>query len=92
MENLYETISKSLKLSEIAVDGELIVSNNRHKSLIINSHNHVKKAQEIIEQKLPIDIVSSYLKEIIEELGKITGESVTEDVINEIFSKFCLGK
>ncbi len=92
VENLYETISKSLKLSEIAVDGELIVSNNRHKSLIINSHNHVKKAQEIIEQKLPIDIVSSYLKEIIEELGKITGESVTEDVINEIFAKFCLGK
>ncbi len=92
VENLYETISKSLKLSEIAVDGELIVSNNRHKSLIINSHNHVKKAQEIIEQKLPIDIVSSYLKEIIEEMGKITGESVTEDVINEIFAKFCLGK
>ena len=92
VENLYEAISKALKLSEIAVDGELIVSNNRHKSLIINSHNHVKKAQEIIEQKLPIDIVSSYLKEIIEELGKITGESVTEDVINEIFAKFCLGK
>ena len=32
------------------------------------------------------------LKEIIEELGKITGETVTEDVISEIFSKFCLGK
>ena len=33
-----------------------------------------------------------YIKEILEELGKITGESVTDDIISEIFSKFCLGK
>lgn len=92
VEQIYEEIANNLKLNEIAIDGEMIVSNNRHKSLIINAHNNVRKAQEIIDQNLPIDIISSYLKEIIEELGKITGESVTEDVINEIFAKFCLGK
>lgn len=92
VENLYQEISNVFKLNEIAVDGETIVSNNRHKSLIINAHNNLKKAKEILAQNMPIDIVSSYLKEIIEELGKITGESVTEDIINEIFSKFCLGK
>ena len=92
VDTLYEEISKCFKFNEIAMDGETIVSNNRHKSLIIQAHNHVKKVQEIMEQKMPIDIVSSYLKEIIAELGKITGESVTEDVINEIFAKFCLGK
>lgn len=92
VDNLYREISNLFKLNEIAVDGETIVSNNRHKSLIMNAHNNLKKSQEILEQNLPIDIISSYLKEIIEELGKITGESVTEDVINEIFSKFCLGK
>lgn len=92
VENLYKEISNLFRLNEIAVDGELIVSNNRHKSLIINARNQVKKAREIIEQNMPIDIISSYLKEIIEELGKITGENVTEDVINEIFAKFCLGK
>ena len=89
---LFEEISKIFKLNEIAVDGELIVSNNRHKSHIINAKNNLKKSQEVIEKNMPIDIISSYLKEIIEELGKITGESVTEDVLNEIFSKFCLGK
>ena len=36
--------------------------------------------------------ISINIKEIIEDLSKITGENVTEDVINEIFSKFCLGK
>lgn len=92
MEQLYEEISKIFKLNEIAIDNDLIVSNNRHKSLIINSRKNLEKSLEIIEKNMPIDIISSYLKEIVNELGKITGESVTEDVINEIFSRFCLGK
>lgn len=81
-----------LKLKDIGNDEEIIVSNLRHKSLIINSKNNLKKAKETIENNMPIDVISSYMKEIIEELGKITGQSVTEEVINEIFSKFCLGK
>ncbi len=92
VDKLYREISNLFKLNEIALEGETIVSNNRHKNLIQNAHYHVKEAQEIIVQNMPIDIISSYLKEIIEELGKITGQSVTEDVIHEIFSKFCLGK
>ncbi len=92
VDTLYQEISNYFHFNEIALDGETIVSNNRHKSLIINAHNNVKKVQGIMEQNLPIDMISSYLKEIIEELGKITGDSVTEDVINEIFAKFCLGK
>ncbi len=92
IDNLYEEISKLFKLKEIANDGETIVSNARHKSIIINSRKNLNKAIETIKDNMPIDIISTYLKEIIEELGKITGETVTEDVIAEIFSKFCLGK
>lgn len=92
IEELYEEISKMFKLKDIANDGETIVSNARHKSIIINSRKNLNIARETIENNMPIDIISTYLKEIIEELGKITGETVTEDVISEIFSKFCLGK
>ncbi len=92
IDELYNEISKMFKLKEIANDGETIVSNVRHKNIIINSRKNLLKAKETIENNLPIDIISTYLKEIIEELGKITGETVTEDVIAEIFSKFCLGK
>ncbi len=92
IENLYDEISKMFKLKEIANDGETIVSNLRHKNIIINSRRNLEKARETILNNMPIDIISTYLKEIIEELGKITGETVTEDVISEIFSKFCLGK
>lgn len=92
IDKIYKEISKICKLNEITVDGDIIVSNNRHKNAIISARKHLKIAKETIENDLPIDIISSYLKEIIEELGKITGESVTDDLINEIFSKFCLGK
>lgn len=92
IEEFYEEISKMFKLKEIANDGETIVTNVRHKNIIINSRKNLQKARETILLNMPIDIISTYLKEIIEELGKITGETVTEDVINEIFSKFCLGK
>lgn len=92
LEKLYEEITKMFKLNEIAIDGETIVSNERHKNIIINSRKNLDKARETIKNNMPIDIISTYLKEIIEELGKITGETVTEDVISEIFSKFCLGK
>lgn len=92
LDKLYNEISKMFKLNEIAIDGETIVSNERHKTIIINSRKNLDKARETIKNNMPIDIISTYLKEIIEELGKITGETVTEDVISEIFSKFCLGK
>ena len=45
-----------------------------------------------IHENMPIDIVAIYLKEILENILAITGENVTEDIINDIFSKFCLGK
>ena len=92
LDELYSEISRLFKLKEIANDGETIVSNVRHKNIIINSRKNLNKARETIKNNMPIDIISGHLKEIIEELGKITGETVTEDVIAEIFSKFCLGK
>ena len=92
IEELYKEISRLFKLEEIANDGELIVSNTRHKNIILNARENTRKARETIEMNMPIDIISGNLKEILEELGKITGETVTDDVIKEIFSKFCLGK
>lgn len=92
MENIYEEISKIMNLNEIGNSEELLITNIRHKNLIKEARENLKEARNTIEMNLPIDIISSNIKEILESLGKITGEEVTEDVINEIFSKFCLGK
>ena len=92
IDKIYEEISNIFKLNEIAKSGELVVSNKRHKRLILNALNCILNVQNAIDLNLPIDMISGDIKEILEELGKITGETVTEDIIKEIFSRFCLGK
>ena len=92
LEELYKVLENMYKINEISTDGELVVTNNRHKFLIKQAKLNLEKCRETILAGMPVDIISTYLKQILEELGKITGETVTDDVIKEIFSKFCLGK
>ena len=79
-------------LNEINLDNDILITNIRHKNIISHALENVKKANEALNLNMPIDIITIYIKDILEDLGEITGEIVTEDVINEIFSKFCLGK
>lgn len=92
LENLYKLISKMYNLEEINLDNDAIISNLRQKNLITKAIENLKKTRETLEKNMPIDIIAIYMKEILENLGSITGEVVTDDIINEIFSKFCLGK
>lgn len=92
LEELYELIAKMFSLNEINLDNDVIITNIRHKNLISKAIENVKEARKTIEENMPVDIVSIFIKNILEDLGNITGEFVTDDIINEIFSKFCLGK
>lgn len=92
IEDIYEKIEEMFNLSEINLDNDILITNVRHKNIISMATENVKKANEALKMDMPIDIITIYIKEILEDLGEITGEVVTEDVINEIFSKFCLGK
>ena len=92
IEELYSEIIKIFNLNDIANNGEIIISNNRHKFLIKNSLKNVELCRMTINSDMPIDVVSGSIREILGNLNEITGEQVTEDIIDEIFSKFCLGK
>lgn len=92
IEELYEKISEMFNLNKINFDNDILITNIRHKNIISHALENVKKANEALNLSMPIDIITIYIKDILEDLGEITGEVVTEDVINEIFSKFCLGK
>ena len=92
LEKLYSLISKMFSLEEINIDNDVIITNLRHKNLISRAIENVKKAKDTVEQNMPIDIIAIFVKDILEDLGNITGEIVTDDIINEIFAKFCLGK
>ncbi len=92
IEEIYQEITKMFNLNEISYDNEVVITNIRHKNLIYKAIQDIEKTRKSIEENMPVDIIAMNLKEIMELLSDITGETVTEDIINEIFSKFCLGK
>lgn len=92
IEELYKEITELFQLNEINLDNEIIITNIRHKNLITKAIENVKKTKKTIEEKMPLDIIAISIRDILEDLGKITGEIVDENIINEIFAKFCLGK
>ncbi len=92
VEELYNKISELFKTNEITMNDGVIITNIRHKNQIDKAINSVNQAIISNENGLPIDIVSIPIKQILNDLSAITGEDVSEDIINEIFSKFCLGK
>ncbi|MCI8481957.1 MAG: tRNA uridine-5-carboxymethylaminomethyl(34) synthesis GTPase MnmE [Clostridia bacterium] len=89
---IYDRIEQLFQLDEIQVDYETTITNVRHKDIITKAIQITDKAIQTNKQNMPIDITGLEIKEIMEELGKITGESVNDEIIKEIFSKFCLGK
>ena len=92
IELIYKKISEMYKLNEIGIDDSLIITNERHKKAIMDMKENINKARKAIEDKMPIDIITINITGILEDIGKITGEGVSEDIIAEIFKKFCLGK
>ena len=92
IEELYQKIIEMFQLKEIEVGQGSVVTNIRHKNQIHKAIEAIKEAEEVLEQELPVDLISVPIKQSLEELSAITGENVSDDIISEIFSKFCLGK
>ena len=92
LEKIYNKITELFNLDQINLDNENLITNIRQKNLIEEAIKDLKNAKKSLNLGMPIDIVAISIKGILEELGKITGEEVSEDIINEIFSKFCLRK
>lgn len=71
---------------------EVVITNSRHLSSLKNSKNNLIMAVEGIRSGIPLDVISGALIGSAEDLAQITGDEVTEKVIEEIFSRFCIGK
>lgn len=92
IEEMYQEISKMFQLEQLQSDSEVLITNIRHKNQIHNAWVACEKAKRAIMENMPIDLVAVEIKEILEAIGEITGDQVSDDIINEIFHKFCLGK
>ena len=89
---LTEQIRALFYQGEISVQDELYITNARQKRALQDAAEGLQRVQESILLGMPEDFYSIDLLAAYEALGTITGETVGEDLVNEIFSRFCMGK
>ena len=92
IDKLYEKINDLFNFNQINVDNDIVITNERHKIQIQKAIQNLNKAIKSLSINMPIDIVAIGLKDVLSDLGEITGEEASEEIINEIFARFCLGK
>ena len=92
IQNLEERIKEMFYEGIISFNEEVYITNIRHKQLLADAAESLKLVKNSIEQQLSEDFYSIDLMNAYELLGEIIGESVSDDLVNEIFSKFCMGK
>ena len=71
---------------------QVYITNVRHKESLERAYTSLMLVKDSIEQGMPEDFFSIDLSDAYSELGRIVGEAVGDDVVNEIFSRFCMGK
>lgn len=92
IDELEQMIEKMFFHGTISFDNEVYITNMRHKEAIREAYESLLMVQKSIEMDMPEDFYSIDLMNAYSALGRIIGEEVGEDLVNEIFSKFCMGK
>lgn len=89
---LESTLKEMFYHGELSFNDEVYITNVRHKTALNDAYRSLQKVYESIENQMPEDFFTIDLMDAYEALGSITGETIGEDLVNEIFSKFCMGK
>ncbi|HJC10412.1 MAG TPA: tRNA uridine-5-carboxymethylaminomethyl(34) synthesis GTPase MnmE [Candidatus Blautia merdigallinarum] len=89
---LEDQIKELFFRGELAFNDEIYITNARHKAALEEARKSLEMVENSIEMGMPEDFFSIDLMNAYEALGSIIGEAVGEDLVNEIFSKFCTGK
>jgi len=72
--------------------GQVLVTSTRHRDALEKARHHVEEALRALEGGMTGDFLAIDLRAALNELGTITGEITTEDLLESIFSRFCIGK
>lgn len=92
IDDFEETIKIMFFSGEIKTDTEVCITNMRHKEALMDAYNSLLQVKKSLEDEMPEDFYSIDLMSAYSSLGFIIGEEVDDDLVNEIFSKFCMGK
>lgn len=92
VDELENAIKELFFHGKVELNDEVYITNARHKAALSNAKDSLNMVLDSIAMEMPEDFYSIDLMNTYEELGNILGESLGEDLVNEIFSKFCTGK
>lgn len=92
LDALSALIEEKFKLGEIAAENRVIITNMRHKEALTNAIQSISRAANALKTNMPYDLVSIDVLDCAAHLGEITGKTISEEVVDKIFARFCLGK
>lgn len=92
LNKLEDTIKDMFYSGELEVESDIIVTNIRHKNQLIKAKKNIEDGIEGIDLNMPLDCIEVDIKSCWENLGEISGDTVGEDILDKIFSEFCIGK
>ena len=92
MDQLEEEIRNMFYSGKVTYNDQVYITNARHKEAVENALESLKQVKNSVDAGMPEDFYSIDLMDAYTDLGLIIGESVEDDLVNEIFSKFCMGK
>lgn len=92
IEQLEKTIQEMFYDGNLDFNDEVLITNVRHKTALQDALNSLRMVKTSVLDEMPEDFLTIDLMDAYEQLGSILGESVEDDLVNEIFSKFCMGK
>lgn len=92
LDNLEKSIKMMFYSGEVEIHSDTLITNIRHKNQLIKSLDNITQAIGDIKRNVPIDCIEVDLRDCWENLGEISGDTIGEDILDKIFSKFCIGK
>ena len=92
LEKIEDAIEQRVYKGSVQANQQVIITNVRHKQLLEEADHHLNDAVKLADMGEPLEIIDLDLEAAYENLGEIIGDAVGDDVIEEVFSRFCLGK
>ncbi|MDY2793671.1 tRNA uridine-5-carboxymethylaminomethyl(34) synthesis GTPase MnmE [Peptostreptococcus porci] len=92
LNSIHQKIEKMVFSGEVQSSSDVVITNSRHKDAIYKAMNSIEDAVNGLKDTLPYDFIEVDLKDAWDSLGYINGDTVSEDLLDTIFSNFCIGK
>lgn len=92
LDMLENAIHNMVFSGEVSALDSVMINNVRHENCLKRAKKSLHEAIKAIQASMPVDLISIDIKEAMEAIGEITGESITEEIVNRIFEDFCIGK